>query len=148
MDATAETPTWLPFAIVGGFLVFFPLLWCFVIGLLSAMGGWNRLAKLYPAGDKAISGESHRYVTGMVGGVSYRNVLHVHLTSEGFFIEPMILFRFRHPRLFIPWKAITERTPVSVLWWKSVRLTIGLPKVGTITLPAKLIQDQPKRAGF
>jgi hypothetical protein len=66
-------------------------------------------------------------------------VLTVHLNAEGFFIEPFVLFRIAHPRLFIPWRDITARAPFRVLWWDAERLTIGQPKVGTITLPVNVL---------
>jgi hypothetical protein len=139
-------PEWLPFAIIGGFLIVFPLFWCGVVRLLSEVGGWQRLARRYVAGDLAVTGERFRGVTGLVGAVSYRSVLTLHFNADGFFIEVMPFFRIGHPRLFIPWSEIGERIPSRTLWWKGERLSIGHPAIGTITLPAKLLaQHQPPK---
>ena len=144
MTGSTPAPPWLPFAIIGGFVIFFPLIWCCVVWLLSQIGGWSRLAKHYAARGAPVYGREFRSVTGMVGGTSYRGVLTVHVNEEGFFLEPMTLFRIAHPRLFIPWREVAERTSLSVLWWKAERLTIGAPKIGTITLPENVLAQRTK----
>lgn len=53
-------------------------------------------------------------------------------------MEVMAIFKVYHPRLFIPWSEIKSRQPVRVLWWKSVKLTVGDPQVATVTLPEDL----------
>ncbi len=130
----------LALAIVGGFLVVFPLFWCGVVWLLSRMGGWHHLATRYAAGNRPVAGACHGGVTGMVGGVSYRGVLTVHFVPEGFFLEVMVLFRIGHPRLFIPWAAVSGRQARRVLWWNAVSLSVGQPVISTVTLPAKLLE--------
>lgn len=136
---SAPVPAWLPIAIVGGFLVIFPTFWCFVVWLLSQIGGWSRLAQRYSAEGRLITGTRHSGLTGMVGVVSYRGVLTLHVDRDGFFLEVMWLFRIAHPRLFVPWTEITGRKPRQVLWWKAETLSIGNPVIATITLPADLI---------
>ena len=138
---TAEpAPDWLIFAIVGGFLIVFPLFWCLVVWILSRVSGWHRLAALHASGSRPVAGVCHVGVTGMVGGVSYRGVLTLHFDTGGFFLEVMPLFKIGHPRLFIPWSEITGRTPRSVLWWKAVSLGVGHPAISTVTLPADLVK--------
>ena len=133
----------LPLCIVGGFLIIFPMFWCFVLWILSRAGGWHQLATRYGSGDLPVTGDRHAGVTGMVGGVSYRSVLIVNVTSEGFFLNVMALFRFGHPRLFIPWSDIRERKPFTVLWWNAMKLSIGNPVIATIRLPANLVSSPP-----
>lgn len=140
--APAEpAPYWLAFAIVGGFLVVFPLMWCFVVWLLSHMGGWQGLATRYASGNREVTGTRHGSVTGMVGGVSYRGTLTVHVNSEGFFLEVMPLFKIGHPRLFIPWTEISGRKSREILWWKAVSLSIGQPALTTISLPTTVLAE-------
>ena len=136
---TTPAPEWLIFAIIGGFLIVFPIFWCFVVWLLSQVGGWQRLARRYAAGDRSVTGERHSGVNGMVGIANYRRILTLHFNAEGFFIEVMPLFKIGHPRLFIPWSEISTRLPCRVFWWKAERLGIGQPVLNTITLPAKLL---------
>lgn len=87
-------PAWLVPAIIAGFAIGFPLFWYAVVWFLSLAGGWQRLARDYAAGSRS--------VFGMVGWVSYRFVLTVHVAGDGIFIAVMPLFRIGHPPLFIP----------------------------------------------
>jgi hypothetical protein len=137
---TTSEPWLLVLGIFGGFIVIFPLFWCFVVWMLSRFSGWHRLALRYPSGNRPVTGARHAGVTGMVGGVSYRSVLTLHFESDGFFLEVMVLFRIGQPRLFIPWSEITERKPFPMLWWNATRLTVGRPEVGKIRLPADLVE--------
>jgi hypothetical protein len=141
----APAPEWLIYAIIGGFLVVFPLLWCFVVWLLSQIGGWKHLARRYAAGNRRVTGERCSGIQGMVGSVSYRFILTLHFNAGGFFIEVMPLFKIGHPRLFIPWSAVSARNPCRVFWWKAERLSIGQPVIATITLPAGLLARHQAR---
>lgn len=140
------TLVWLIPAIVGGFLVVFPLFWCAVVLFLAHAGGWQRLAGSYAAGSRPLSGVPHSAVTGMVGWVSYRFVLDVHVAEEGFFLDVMPLFRIGHPRLFIPWEAVSARRKAFNLFWKTEALGIGTPVIATITLPQGLLPPAPSPA--
>ncbi len=142
MSSAAETgasnPLWLTLWIIGGFVIVFPVLWCLIVWFLSHLGGWQRLARSYAAGSRPVTGERRSGVWGMVGWVSYRFVLTLHFTAEGFFIEVMPLFRIGHPRLFIPWTAISARSSSRLLWFRTETLKVGRPLIGSITLPAKV----------
>ena len=137
--AVEAAPAWLVTGIVAAFLVGFPLFWCAVVWFLSLAGGWQRLARDYAAGGRAVSGQRRSRVLGMVGWVSYRFVLTVHVADDGVFIEVMPLFRPGHPRLFIPWGAFSGRRPTGILMWKAERFDVGSPVIATLTLPAGLI---------
>ncbi len=142
-ESTPASPDWLVYAIIGGFAVVFPIFWCFIVWILSLAGGWHRLAKRYAAGARPVSGESHRGVLGMVGGVSYKAILTLHFNDEGFFIAVAPFFRLGHPRLFIPWTEVSTQESRSVFWWKSIRLGIGHPVIATISLPENLVPPRP-----
>lgn len=144
----APAPGWLIFAIIGGFLVIFPLFWCAVVWLLSRISGWHRLAQRYASGDRPVTGACYGGITGMVGAVSYRSTLTVHFGQEGFFLEVMPLFRVGQPRLFIPWSEISGRKSRSVLWWRAMALSVGQPAIGSVALPADLVEKYaPAGAG-
>lgn len=134
-------PDWmLTLAIIGGFFIVFPLLWTFVVFILSRASGWHRLSQRYSSGARLVSGARHAGVTGMVGGVSYRGILTLHFDTDGFFMEPMVLFKIGQPRLFIPWADISERSTRSILWWRAAKLAIGQPVVATVSIPADLVE--------
>ncbi|MBP6782717.1 MAG: hypothetical protein KA152_02935 [Verrucomicrobiales bacterium] len=133
------------FVSIGGFLNGFPLIWCFVIWLLSHFSGWQRLAKRYAAGDRPVSGEKHSGFQALIGGARYRQVITVHFNHDGFFMEANPFFKLGHPRLFIPWLDVHSRTPCLMRGWKAERLSIGEPVIGTITLPVLLLNSSPTR---
>lgn len=135
-------PIWLTFAILGGFVIIFPLFWCFVVLLISRIGSWHTLSKIYPAGTRTPEGEKHAGVMGRVGLANYKFVLTVTISPDGFFLEVMSLFRPGHPPLFIPWSAVTNREVLRVLCREMISLRIGSPKITTISLalPAKTIE--------
>jgi hypothetical protein len=138
--ATANpAPAGLIVAIIGSFLVFFPLVWCGVLWLLSYLGGWHRLAQQFCAGGRPLTGECHRVGMGKVGVVRYRGVLTLHVLDDGFFMEVMFPFKVGHPRLFIPWSAISARTPHGRFFWPAEKLSIGQPVIATIALPVGLL---------
>lgn len=121
-------------AIILGFLIIFPLFWCFVVLMISRMGDWHRLAAHYAAGDRAPSGTVHNGVFGMVGKARYKFALTVHTAPDGLFLETSPLFRIGHPRLFIPWNAVTGRDTRQIQQWQTTVLTIGQPIAGRIAL--------------
>jgi hypothetical protein len=138
---SAPDPSWhLVLCILVGFAVVFPLFWCFIVWMLSWVSGWRRLSRRYASGSRPVAGERHAGVTGMVGLVSYRHVLTLHFAGDGFFLEPLVLFKVGHPRLFIPWSEVTRRGSFAVLWWRAARLGVGESVVATLSLPADLVE--------
>lgn len=148
-NASAEVSGLVP-AIVVGFAIVFPLFWCGVIGLISAIGGWGKLARSYAAdpermregvspGDKGI----HHLVSGMIGIARYKSVLTVRPLPAGFYLSVMPLFRFGHPPLFLPWGAVLEREAVRTFGGgRAERLVIGHEgqRLTTILLPASVLE--------
>lgn len=85
--------------------------WLAICCLLSLIGGWHALAKRYrnslsPPG-KLFSFASLGLGAGLVP-VSYRSCLFVRLGSTGISLSVFPFFRFFHPKLFIPWSAVSE----------------------------------------
>ncbi|MFZ4682742.1 MAG: hypothetical protein ACOYMS_09585 [Terrimicrobiaceae bacterium] len=141
-SAASPLPAWLPGLIVAGCTLGLPLFWFGVVMLLSRLGDWHKLAKKYAAGDRVPSGERRTGVVGWVGVVNYKFTLTVHLAREGFFLETSLFFRPGHPRLFIPWNAISMRWAKHVRRWDIIVLNIGQPRDGLIALalPDELLQ--------
>lgn len=134
---------WLFLLIPLAFLIIFPLIWCGVVKLLSVVSGWAALARQFPAGERPVSGEEHRRVTAMVGSVSYKRSLTLHLAADGLFVETGKLFSIGHPRLFIPWSAVRRREPVRLFWMSYQRYSIGDPVVATVVFPSGLLDRMP-----
>lgn len=142
LAATDPAPIWITFLVIGLFVVVFPTFWCLVVWLISWMGDWHRLSRVYSAGNRQPTGACHGGVLGRVGLANYKFMLTVHLAEDGFFLEVMPLFRPGHPRLFIPWSAVKVKNTFRFFGREYTSLTIGEPKVGTVALvlPENLFQ--------
>jgi hypothetical protein len=135
-------PPWLVPAIVLGFpLVFIPF-WCGVVFLLSRLSGWSEIAKRFP-GTKNPTGTRHGMVTGMVGWISYRNVLIVHNAPEGLHVVPFKLFTIGHPPIFIPWSEIHHPRVRRFPFYEVVTFEVGSPKVGGMHLQRRVFEGAP-----
>ena len=89
------------------FFIFFTILWCSIVLLISLMGGWRALAKRYPAKDMEVAGERWTMQSGALRIlVRYRHILTIAANPRGLYLDVMFLFRPGHPPLFIPWEHI------------------------------------------
>jgi hypothetical protein len=107
------------------FVVSFAALWSLVLLLISAIGGWSRLAGSYRA-TEPFTGQRWSWQSGGLGWSRYRGVLTIGADPTGLYLDVMVLFRIAHPALLIPWSDITaeERTmfllPVMALQFTQV----------------------------
>jgi len=93
------------------FLHLFITGWLAICCFLSFVGGWHALAKKYRSTARG-SGELFSFASMGLGSglfpVSYRSCLFVRLDSTGIALSVFPLFRFFHPRLSIPWSAVSD----------------------------------------
>lgn len=123
------------------FVVFGGGLAAAIMALLSFAGGWRALAGRFPAPPGFVEGKLFTLQSGRVGMVNYNNVLRVRVSAQGLYLACGFPFSFMHPPLLIPWAQITNLEQHKVLAWQVIRLTIGTPKIATITLyNAKIIE--------
>ena len=59
----------------------------------------------------------------------------------GLFIETMWLFKFGHPRLFIPWGEFRDAEVGSYFLRRQVRAQVGFPTIATVRLPAAVFEE-------
>lgn len=141
MSTFAINPLWLTPFIPLLVLILFSLFWCFVVWMISLIGGWQRLAKRYRAQQPA-SGKRWFNQYGYVNRARYRNALNLATNDTGLFLETMPLFRIGHPRLFIPWQDL--HNPRNVTYrrrWPLVQVDVGAPPQATLSLPAAIFAD-------
>ncbi len=140
-----------------GFTIFFAAMWTGVLHLIAAIGGWSRLARVYPGsalaksgagsqGGQAAKGQSYNWVSMQLGWFGqYSSVLTVSVTAQGLHIVPIIFFKIAHPPLLIPWPAITACKTRRLLFAHSVVLSVRArdgSSITSITLYGKrLTQD-------
>ena len=125
------------------FFALFPLafvaLWCFVVVLLSLVGGWRRLALTY-ATDQPPRGTAFRWQSGTIGFVQYRNCLNIYVANEGLYFSTVWLFRLGHKTLLIPWSAINDVQQQNIFWYAITRFRIGMPPIATMRIPTKVFE--------
>lgn len=121
------------------FLTFFTALWLLVGLLNSALSGWQRLATRY-ATEKPFSGHKWTWESGQMRWVGIRNCLTVGADRNGLYLAMLVVFRFRHPPLFIPWSDISI-TPKRSFFRKGMEFRLG----GNDGVPLWLSADLAER---
>lgn len=116
--------------IVPAFLVFFSALWLSITALLSFLSGWGKLAKRYPA-EREFDGQRWTWQSAQMGVVGIRGCLTAGANREGLYLAMMLPFRFRHPPLFIPWRAV-QPVPKQMLFFRGVEFRVGPEPVVTV----------------
>jgi hypothetical protein len=144
METQSSTFASALFAVVV-FAVVFPIFWALVIGLISYVSGWQRLAQRYRATIPP-TGKVWRWQRGQVGWARYNGVLTLTTNDQGLFMETFWLFGFGHPRLFIPWHEIREAKVTNYFFQRQVKAQVGFPSLATVRLPAAVFeQSEGKR---
>ena len=89
---------------------FVPCIWILVSFMIARIGGWWRLAKVYPAQANTLDGESWRFQSiQMRWAAGYNNCVKVRTNSLGVGLSVLFLLRIGHPPLLFPWSDITVR---------------------------------------
>jgi hypothetical protein len=122
-------------------ITFFICLWFGIIGLSSLISGWNRLSKRYPFKEKNKEPDKKKsFQSAQIGVFNYNGILTLSFYPDGLAIEVMILFSFKHPKLFIPWKEIKlKEKSKSFFFWN--KFEIGNPVIATISVNDKNLED-------
>ena len=122
------------------FPIFFTALWVGITLLMSFIGGWGKVGKVYPATGIPAQGSALKNVTGMFGMARYKYVLTVITTPDGIYIENRKVFRAGHPPLFIPFSAIFNARKQTLFFWEFVAFEIGDPPLAGVRLPSKVFE--------
>ena len=114
------TINWLIIAAIPVILVTF---WLTILALLSYVSGWRKLAAGYTCKEPFI-GTTWRFQSAEMRWLGIRNCLILGADARGLYMSMMLLFRFWHPPLLIPWTAINSRTKKK-LFSEGVEFTLG-----------------------
>jgi hypothetical protein len=91
------------------FPIYFLSLWFLVGSIISFIGGWFSLAKVYRT-RVPFDGTKWGMQSGQMRWlVNYNNVLTIGASRQGLYLASMFLFRFMHPPLLVPWSEIKVR---------------------------------------
>jgi hypothetical protein len=98
-----------PSAVVAIFPIYFLCLWSLVAAIISFVGGWFSLAKVYRT-RVPFNGVKWRMQSARMRWLAnYNNVLTMGVSPQGLYLASMFLFRFMHPPLLVPWNEIKVR---------------------------------------
>lgn len=103
LAVAVEWSDWLPW---WSFLVAFPAGWCFVLFVISWIGGWRRLARRFPAAGRPTGGETYYLLSGSMGMAQARGTLILTIAPAGLYLTNLFLFRPFHPPLLLPWSGV------------------------------------------
>ena len=118
----------------------------FVLRYVLRTSGWAALAARYGVGQQP-EGQASRRQTLQVGGALFRNCATVCVSREGLYVSvglrlPQCVLSFlpEFPPMLIPWEEFRGAEKPRFYLRPALRLTIGEPPVGTLTLPAELLE--------
>lgn len=128
------------------FPIYFATLWLLVGKTISYVGGWFALAKVYRI-QAPFSGAKWRMQSGqMRWRTHYNNVLTLGANQKGLYLSTMLLFRFMHPPLLVPWSEIRVRR--SKGWFfEYVIFTMGHELAIPLRIRAKVAEKLREAAG-
>jgi hypothetical protein len=91
------------------FPMYFLFLWLLVGAIISFVGGWSSLAKVYRM-QIPFNGAKWAMQSGRMRSLAnYNNALTIEVNPQGLYLASMFLFRFMHPPLLIPWNEVRVR---------------------------------------
>ena len=128
------------------FPVYFVALWLVIGAIISSLGGWLSLSKLYRMQIEFGGAKWGRQSGRMRWLTNYNNVLTLGASRDGLYLAMNFLFRFMHPPLLIPWAEIKVRK--SKGWFfEYVTFTMGREMEIPLRIRAKLADLIKNEAG-
>src|SRR5690348_17350056 len=85
------------------FSLYFVTFWLAVCAIISFVGGWSALARRFRLRQPFVGSQWSGQSGHMRWIASYGNCLTLGCNPGGLHLSIMLLFRFRHPPLLIPW---------------------------------------------
>jgi hypothetical protein len=128
------------------FPVYFITLWFLVGTIISFVGGWFSLSRLYRT-RVPFHGAKWGAQSGQMRWLAnYNRMLALGASQEGLYLACMFLFRFMHPPLLIPWSEIKVRRKKGWVF-DYVICTLGHELAIPLRIRAKLAERLRNEAG-
>jgi hypothetical protein len=128
-QAPVPPPPWL----IGGFPVFFVLLWLLSTSALGLFSGWFQLQARFPCNDDAPLLRLRMQSGTMGWWVNLNGILSLEACSSGLRVGIWRIFGLFQRPFQIPWDQI-EAEPVTRFLIPMVRLRFGRPEAGRLTI--------------
>lgn len=124
-----DQPQPFPFWVLPLFPIFFTGVWLLVTTLIASMG-WTALARVYREPKGLVRAPVRRFAMASMDlrrGINplpanYNGCVIVEVAPAGLHLRTWLLFRFRHPPLFIPWPQIERAELGRLLFFQTLTL--------------------------
>jgi ankyrin repeat protein len=141
--ARASAPLFIPLG--------FATMALFVVGLLHADArttGWTRIAARHAAPSSLDGTRFARQDAdvGTIGFIRVRNVMRAAALDTGLYLAMPAVARLGHKPLLVPWTEMRVVKKTDILGRAIVRLSVGSPQLGTITLRGGVAEEARRRA--
>jgi len=99
----------LTLVIIAAFIIWFCSVWVAVLSLLSIIGGWKTLGRLYPLTFTEMKNRALKYSMSSVrvGFVNYNYTVNIYFAEAAIILETIKIFSVMHKPLIIPYNRIT-----------------------------------------
>jgi hypothetical protein len=135
-----------PSAVAAIFPIYSLCLCLFAGAIVSFIGGWHSLAKVYRT-RAAFNGAKWRMQSGQMRWMAnYNRVLTLGVSQQGLYLASIFLFRFMHPPLLVPWSEIKVRRKKGWVF-EYVIFTIGHELAIPLRIRVKLAERLRNEAG-
>jgi hypothetical protein len=118
----------------------------FLSGLFARRGGYAALAERFATTEPPPEPAFHGYSVMLDNTVAYKFCVTLAASAAGLYVHPQPRGLGDHPAVLIPWEQIGRVEKARLYWRPGVRLTIGEPRVASITLFADLWEQLAARA--
>jgi len=101
--------------------------------IFNTLGGYDDLAARFPGGPEPQGPRFERQCVQFSRSVRYDWCVTVVVAPTGIWFQARPPAQGAQAAVFLPWNQIRRVEPVRLYWRRSVRLTCGEPRVGTVT---------------
>jgi len=95
-----------------------------IMFLISRLGGWAALAKVCPAKRRPRGPEFRGLSLQIRPATSYGGCITAIFSPDGLYLVPLVIFRFGHRPLLIPWEQVGASVERKLLWVRFVYLPL------------------------
>ena len=113
----------------------------FLSGRFARSGGYAALAERFATTGSPPAFVLHRQTVMLDRTVAYKFCVTLGASAAGLYVHPQPKGLGGHPAVLIPWDQVQRAERARLYWRPGVRLTIGEPRIGELTVFEPLYQQ-------
>lgn len=117
----------------------------FLSGLFARAGGYEALAQRFPAAGEP-AGALRAQTVMLANTVAYKRCVTLAASPQGLYLRPRPPLGSPLAAALIPWAQVTRVERATLYWQSAVRLVIGEPAVGEVTVLAEVYEALRRQA--